>query len=160
MIITAYKPLKTQGPTTTWTQQWMILRETNTNPDPVKAFCEDLAKEMKRWTELEYDILLMIDANEEIGLRPGGINTVIVSAGLFDLVDTRHNAVKYPNKYARGTKRIDYIFGTERVRQHSVSSGILPFGYGYPSDHRAIYVRCDIAKILGTEIHPLESPAT
>jgi hypothetical protein len=102
----------------------------------------------------------MIDANEEVGLRPGGLNSVIASAGLFDLLDARHNAPKYPNTFVRGTKRIDYIFGTELIRQHCLSSGILPFGYGYSSDHRAIFVRYDIAKILNTEIHPLKSPAT
>jgi hypothetical protein len=95
-----------------------------------------------------------------VGLRPGGLNFVIALAGLFDLLESRHSAPKYPNTYARGTKRIDYIFGTEQIWQQCISSGILPFGYGYPSDHRAVFVRCDIAKILGTEIHPLESPAT
>jgi hypothetical protein len=95
MIVTAYKPLKTQGPCTSWTQQWTLLRETNKNPDPIKAFCDDLTKETKRWTEKGYEILLMIDANEEVGLRPGGLNSVIASAGLFDLLESRHSAQKY-----------------------------------------------------------------
>jgi hypothetical protein len=107
-----------------------------------------------------YEIILMINANEEVGLLPGGISNVISTAGLYDLIDTRHNATKYPNTYARGSKRIDYIFGTERIQQYCVSSGILPFGYGYPSDHRAIFIRCDLARILSMEIHPLESSAT
>jgi hypothetical protein len=160
VIVTAYKPLKTQGPSTAWTQQWTLLRETNKNPDPIKSFCEDLATELKKWTGKGYEIILMIDANEEVGLRPGGLNSVISSVGLCDLLDDRHKATSYPNTYARGTKRIDYIFGTERIRQHCVSSGILPFGYGYPSDHRAIFIRCNIEKVLCTEIHPLESQAT
>jgi hypothetical protein len=161
IIVTAYKPLKTQGPHTAWTQQWMMLRETNRNPDPVKSFCDDLATETKKWVDKGYEIILMINANEEVGLLPGGISNVISSAGLFDLIDTRHNAMHYPNtSYARGSKHIDYIFGTEQIQQYCVSSGILPFGYGYPSDHRAIFIRCNLARILSMEIHPLESPAT
>jgi hypothetical protein len=160
MIVTAYKPLKTQGPYTAWTQQWTLLRETNKNPDPIKAFCVDLETEMKKWIDNGYEILLMIDANEEVGLRAGGLSSIISSAGLFDLLDDRHKVPRYPNTYARGTKRIDYIFGTECIRQHCVSSGILPFGYGYPSDHRPIFVRCNIEKVLCTEIHPLESLTT
>jgi hypothetical protein len=45
------------------------------------------------------------------------------------------------------------------VKQYCVSSGILPFGYGYPSDHRAIFIRLDLSKVLSTEVHPSESPA-
>jgi hypothetical protein len=160
VIVTAYKPLKTQGPYTAWTQQWTLLRESNKNLDPIKSFCEDLTTEMKQWTGKGYEIILMIDANEEVGLRPGGFISVISTAGLFDLLDDRHKATSYSNTYARGTKRIDYIFGTECIRQHCVSSGILPFGYGYPSNHRAIFIRCNIARVLCTEIHPLESQAT
>jgi hypothetical protein len=77
----------------------------------------------------------MIDTNEEIGYKPGGINLVISKSGLYDIIATQHNADKYPNTYARGTRRIDCIFGTEGILQHCKSSGILPFGFGYPSDH-------------------------
>jgi hypothetical protein len=38
VIITAYKSCKMEGPTTAWAQQWLLLRESNTNPDPVKEF--------------------------------------------------------------------------------------------------------------------------
>jgi hypothetical protein len=158
-IITAYKPIKTQGPHTAWSQQWMLLRETHGNPDPIKSFCKDLESELRKWSAKKYDILLLIDANEEVGTQPGGMSTVISAAGLSDLIDSRHHADKYPNTFARGTKRIDYIFGTERVKQHCVSSGILPFGYGYPSDHRAIFIRLDLSKVLSTEVHPSESSA-
>jgi hypothetical protein len=160
IIVMAYKPLKMQGPHMAWTQQWMLLRETNKNPDPIKNFCDDLVKETKLWVDKGYEIILMINANEEVGLLPGGLSNIIASAGLFDLLDTRHNSPHYPNTYARGTRRIDFIFGTEQVRQCCVSSGILPFGYGYPSDHRAIFIRCDLSRLLSTEIHPLESTAT
>jgi hypothetical protein len=34
-IITAYKPCKTSGPNTIWTQQWMLLRKTQKDPDPI-----------------------------------------------------------------------------------------------------------------------------
>jgi hypothetical protein len=141
-------------------QQWMLLWETDKNPDPVKAFCDDLMKETRQWVEKGYEINLMIDANEEVGSPPGGLSSVIALAKLFDLLNARHNALQYPNTFARGTKCINFIFGTERVKQYCVSSSILPFGYGYPSDHRAIFIRCDISRLLSTEIHPLESSLT
>jgi hypothetical protein len=157
VIVTAYQPLKTKGPKT---QQWILLRESAKTPDPIKSFCINLEKETKLWVNKGFDILLMINANEDIGSQPGGLSNTISSAGLFDLVDARHNAGSYPNTYARGTKRIDYIFGTERVRKHCISSGILPFGYRYSSDHRAIFIRLKVGKVLSMTIHPSESSTT
>jgi hypothetical protein len=92
----------------------------------------------------------MINANEDVGSTPGGMSLVISLVGLFDLIQVRHQTERYPNTFVRGTKCIDFIFGTENVKQHCVASGILPFGYGYPSDHRAIFARIDISKILAT----------
>jgi hypothetical protein len=114
---------------------------------------------MKRTTQ-GYDILLMIDANEDVGSNPGSMSLVIASAGLFDLIQARHQTERYPNTFARGTKRINFIYGTENVKQHCVASGILPFGYGYPSDHRAIFAHINISKNLATEVHPSETLAS
>jgi hypothetical protein len=79
-------PCKTMGPTTTWTQQWLLLREKNKNPDPIKAFDKDLADTLKAWKQKGHEILLMIDANEDIGSKPGGMGQVIYQAGLLDLI--------------------------------------------------------------------------
>jgi hypothetical protein len=160
VIVTAYKPIKMQGPHTAWSQQWILLREHQRDPDPIKCFCNDLTKELQKWTTQGYDILLMIDTNEDVGSSPGGMSSVIASAGLFNPIQARHQADRYPNTFARGTKCIDFIYGTENVKQHCVASGILPFGYGYPSDHRAIFAHIDISKILATEVHPSESCPT
>jgi hypothetical protein len=128
----------------------MMLQETIRNPDPIKSFCDDLATEAMKWVDKGYEIILMIDTNKEVGLLPGGISNIISLAGLFDLINTQHNTTHYPNTYARGSKCINYIFGTEQIHQYCVSSGILPFGYGYPSDHWAIFIRCNLAQILST----------
>jgi hypothetical protein len=106
------------------------------------------------------EIILLIDANEEIGSKPGGISSAIARNGLYDIIANQHNTKDCPNTYIRGTKRIDYIFGTEKVMKHCQNSGVLPFCYGYPSDHRAIYIRVDMNSILKTEVHAIESLAT
>jgi hypothetical protein len=147
------------GPTTTWTQQWLMLRETNKNPDPIKTFDKDLTDTLKAWKLKGYEILLMIDANEDVGNKPGGMNQIIYQAGLLDLISSKHDAEKMPNTYARGSKRIDYLFGTEKVLEHCSTSGILPFGFGYPSDHRAIFARINLSKVLQSKLNPVESNA-
>jgi hypothetical protein len=57
-------------------------------------------------------------------------------------------------------KRIDYIFGTKRVMENCKSCGMLPFCYGYPSDHRAVFIRINLKNILSSEIHAAETIAT
>jgi hypothetical protein len=159
IVITAYRPCKTMGPTTTWTQQWLLLREKNKNPDPIKAFDKDLADTLIAWKQKGHEILLMIDANEDIGRKPGGMGQIIYKAGLLDLISNKHDAENTPNTYARGSKRLDYLFGTEKVLEHCSTCGILPFGYGYPSDHRAIFARINLSKILQSKMNPAESNA-
>jgi hypothetical protein len=127
--------MQNMGPTTTWTQQWLLLREKYKDPDPIKIFDQDLSNTLKAWKQKGYEILLMIDANKDIGTRPGGMSQVIYQAGLLDLLASKHQADKMPNTYARGSRRIDYLFGTGKVIKHCSTCGILPFGYGYPSDH-------------------------
>jgi hypothetical protein len=159
MVVTAYRPCKTMGPTTTWTQQWLMLREKYKNPDPIKIFDNDLTDTLTSWKHKGYEILLMLDANEDIGNKPGGMGLVIQKAGLLDLISCKHDTEKIPNTYARGSKRLDYLFGTEKVLEYCSTCGILPFGYGYPSDHRAIFARINISKILQSKMSPAESIA-
>jgi hypothetical protein len=159
-IITAYKPCKTTGPNTTWSQQWILLREKSENPDPTAALCNDLNETLRNWRSQNMEIILMIDENEEIGNKPGGFGQILAQNGLFDILANQHIAEKYPPTYARGSKRIDYIFATESIQTNCKSSGILPMHHGYPSDLRAVFIRIDLQKILSTEIHPLESIST
>jgi hypothetical protein len=113
VIITAYKPCKTTGPNTTWTQQWILLREQKQNPDPIKEFCQDLNITLKKWKHTDHGIILLIDANEEIGQKPGGLGEVLAQNGLYDIMANQHFSETYPPTYARGTKCIDYIFGSD-----------------------------------------------
>jgi hypothetical protein len=160
VVITAYKSCKTTGLNTTWTQQWILLREQTQDPDPIREFCQDLNNTLRKWKQTDHEIILLIDANEEIGQKPGGLGEVMASNGLYDIMANQHYSETYPPTYARGTRRIDYIFGSDRIQTYCKSSGILPLHIGYPSNHRAIFIRIDLQAILSTEIHPIESSAT
>jgi hypothetical protein len=126
----------------------------------VLQFHKDLDDQLSTWKTKNYEIILLLDANKEIGKTPGGLGQVIAKNGLFDIIANQHAAETYPNTYIRGTQRIDYIFGMEQVLKHCKTSGMLPFCYGYPSDHRAIFIRIDLPSILSSEIHAAESNAT
>jgi hypothetical protein len=55
---------------------------------------------LKKWKNKNHEIILMINANEEIGTSPGGLGHILASNGLFN----RHDADEYPNTYIRGSK--------------------------------------------------------
>jgi hypothetical protein len=134
-------------------QQWVILRESGEkNPDPIKHFYQDIQKQLQEWKQQGSEILLMIDANEQIGEKPGGLTSVMGKLGLTELVRHIHPNSQEPNTHIRGSHRIDYIFGTTRVRDNCFKAGILPFGTGYQSDHRAIFVTINMENILSSKI--------
>jgi exonuclease III len=154
IIITAYRPCKSYGPLTAWMQQWSLLREKGIkHPDPIKIFYEDLSTEISKWTQEGAEVILMLDANEPLGERPGGLGNLV---GRHSLVDLSQKVIQDEEKvstYARGSKKIDFIFGTQRVAKHCTDSGIVPYGFGYPSDHRALFIRINIGNILNTSFH-------
>jgi hypothetical protein len=158
IIITAYRPCKAFGPTTVWMQQWSLLREQGIkNPDPIKLFYEDLSKELTKWISTGMEIILMLDANEPLGERPGGLSNLVGRHSLIDLSQKLIQNTDKVSTYARGSKKIDFILGTQRVAKHCSSAGIVPFGYGYPSDHRALFIRVNIREILNATVSSIES---
>jgi len=50
--------------------------------------------------------------------------------------------------YARGQKRIDYIFATANILPYVTQGGILPFHFLTHTDHRALYIEIDLQRYL------------
>lgn len=158
IIITAYRPCASRGINTAWMQQWSIIREAGeTNPDPIALFYSDLDSQLQKWKEMNYEMIMLIDANERIGEKPGGLTAVMGRAGLIDLVRYCHPNDDEINTHTRGSKQIDFILGTRGVSNVCNRAGILPFGIGYMSDHRAIFIKINIEKLLSAQINSIDS---
>jgi hypothetical protein len=99
----------------------------------------------------------MIDANKNIGEKPGGLTTIFSRLELTNLVRCNRPNKKEPNTHVQGSSRIDYIFGSKNIRKHCKRAGILPFGIGYSSNHHAIFAEIDIESILSTTVQPVNS---
>jgi hypothetical protein len=66
-VITAYRPIRSQGIGTTYQQQWRLLRHAEKeNPEPRAQLLHDLAATIKNWTNKKYEVILMWDANESL----------------------------------------------------------------------------------------------
>jgi hypothetical protein len=160
IIITAYRPCVSRGINTTWMQQWTILREEGEpDPDPIQKFYTDLEDQLQKWKEEKYEIILLIDANETIGDKPGGLTSVIAKAEMIDITRHCHPHEEEINTHARGSTQIDYILGTRGVSKVCSRAGILPFGSGYMSDHRALFVKINFEKLFSTNVQSIDSTA-
>jgi hypothetical protein len=62
------------------------------------------------------EVILLLDANETIGERPGGLSSVVGRLGLVDLIRDRHFSEEHIHTYSRGSKQIDNILGTKKVQ--------------------------------------------
>jgi hypothetical protein len=100
---------------------------------------------------------MMIDANKFIGDKSGGLTTIFGKMGMTELIRHRHPNATEPNTHVQGSKRIDYIFGTQKIQDNCEKAGILPFGIGYQSDHRAIFIAIkNIKQILSTQVQAID----
>jgi hypothetical protein len=99
----------------------------------------------------------MLDDNETIGDKPGGLASILGKIGLIDIIHNQHQIDDSTSTYARGSKRIDYIFGTSKVQSHCKKSRMLPFGVGYQSDHGALFIKVVLSSILQTTVKQIDS---
>jgi hypothetical protein len=54
-----------------------MLRERQKEPDPITEFNKDLQNLLHQWRAADIEVILLIDANKEIGLKPGGLSGTI-----------------------------------------------------------------------------------
>jgi hypothetical protein len=158
VIITVYRHCVSSGPSTTSMQQWTLLHKAgNQNPDPIKTFYADVDDLLTKWKKLQYEIIVLIDANETIGNKPGGLAPILNRIGLTDLIHSQHHLNDTVNTHARGSKRIDYVLGTRKVQENCARSGMLPYGVGYQSDHRALFIKVNLQEILQTTVSQMDT---
>jgi hypothetical protein len=66
---------------------------------------------------------------------------------------------KWLETYARGSKRLDYAFGTQEIAESIVHIGITPYNFIVASDHRGLFIDFDVDAFLGGDPSHLMSPA-
>ena len=116
-IITAYRvsqvSMPQHGDGSTYHQQHMLMsRQGIKSPNPRGQFVPDIIIFINEQQRKDREIILMMDANEEIGINSKGIATLLSECSLTDLLQHRHPTLQIPVTYNRGTKTIDYILGT------------------------------------------------
>ena len=63
--------------------------------------------------------------------------------GLYNVFEERMQTKKLPRTHTRGSEAIDHIWTTKYILDNIKRAGIAPFGFGYESDHRGLFVDID-----------------
>ena len=148
-VITVYRPCKTEGSKTAYTQQLRYLTKIQDERNPRDVLMDDLRTEIKKWSLEGDSIIIMGDWNEDV--RSQGMTEwkeeLNLRDAMFDMVG-RENA---PRTYHRGSKPIDTILCSANVRLRK--AGYLPFGEG-AGDHRPLLLDIDEISVLGSKGTP------
>ena len=154
-FITAYRVCQTarSGPLTAYEQQrrHLITHSNAISPHPRDAMLADLTTYIQSLQKQQHQIFLMWDANST--LADPNIKTFMATCHLYDLQHRCISAIPI-NTSARG-RHIDFLFGTEQLRNSLRKCGILNFNDSPLSDHRALFADFDeIAIFQGSTASP------
>ena len=103
-----------RGPASTYAQQRAMLLKVNRDPNPWKAFLDDLTSFIQHQQEKGCDILLCLDANESTQRSKSGIGRLAATCSLLDI-----HALRFPDQHvpshSNGSEKIDYVFCSQNV---------------------------------------------
>jgi hypothetical protein len=113
------------------------------------VFLKDFNKQVKEWIDKEYKIIISGDLNEELGADEQSFAGISAKHELVEIIQHCHGIKDEPPTYARGRKRLTYIFCTPGILLSVSKCGILPYSDVIDSDHCSLFVDFDTAKLFG-----------
>ena len=102
----------------------------------------------------------MIDANEGFSEFNSGISKILTKTQMCDPIFLHHGSENEINTYARGYKRIDFIFYTSTISQFIIRTGIHLFDSVTTTDHRVLYIDIMLKEYLRDSHQLIDTPQT
>jgi len=108
------------------------------NPQPRTIFLNDLIQQICHWRQAQKEVILCMDANEDVNDPKSKISRLYTETDLIDLHYHRYPGLKKPATHQRGSKAIDLIAGSPLAADALVTAWIHPFGdpVSIKGDHR------------------------
>ena len=152
-VITGYRScagsFKTAPLGSTFHRKYDFFRSTRaasvgSSPNPRLQFLKDMEALIHKLQDEGHSIILMLDANSVLS-NESQFRETMERLHLTDL----HQHDPAPSTYiGAADRRIDYIFGCNRVVENTLASGTLSYLDGPQSDHRGLYVDVNASAIL------------
>lgn len=146
-VITAYRTcggsVRTALLGSTYSRKYNYFRNQGyKQPNPRRLFLQHLEVEIKKLQHEGHAVILMLDANSD--LTDIHFETMVESCDLSDMHKKHPATSTYIGSKSR---RIDYIFGCQRITPNMTRSGTLAYTEGPQSDHRGLYVDLSIPEL-------------
>ena len=160
-FITIYQVVdsNTVGPFTAYQQQLSSLKLADRSITPRNAFIADFASYLRTIRSADSAFIIMGDFNEVVGMNSAGFSKITTEFELMDVMTHFHPIAGEVPTYARGSKRLDYVFCTQNVLSSITACGIEPFNQNILSDHRGIFVDWDEPSLFGSATSPMAPKA-
>jgi hypothetical protein len=147
-VITAYRTcggnIRTLPLGSTFSREFNYFRrQGHKSPNPRRLFFHHLEETIVSLQSSGNSIVLMLDANSDYK-SDTGFASFLATTGLSDLYRSQPPPSTYIGAQAR---RIDYIFGCERIATSCIRSGALAYTEGPQSDHRGLFVDLEINEL-------------
>ena len=148
-IVSAYRPNPpiANSPMSVYAQQKCTLNLRNDRRCPREAFWDDILKEIATWQEEGDQVVLMLDANQDV--RDQVIKNKLATVQMREILLERHGQ-DAPNTYNRGRLPIDGIFATPAI--DIIKGGYHGFGDTIPSDHRCLWFDVSYTTAFGHDL--------
>jgi len=150
IIASAYRvgPQDFDATTNTSTaQQTRLLQQQGIlNPNPRQQFVTGLIRQITKWRQQEKEVLICMDANENVDDPKSQISRLFLETDLVDIHRYRYPTAPRPATHQRGTSPIDMMIGSTLFAAAATAAWLLPFGAPplIKGDHR----------LLGADFHP------
>jgi hypothetical protein len=142
--ITAYRPVRnTAGAMSVWNQQRSYFDTKDDDRCPRDIFISDLLTEVTTWLESGDQLVLAMDANEDI--RVGPLMAALAAVGLQEVIINRHGA-NGPPTFEQGSCPIDGLFVTPTLL--GLQCGYTSYWHG----HRCLWIDIPQSIAFGHEM--------
>jgi hypothetical protein len=146
--ISAYRPCLSHGPLTVYAQHQNYFDSKNIEGCPRDLFTSHLLEELNTWMALGDQIILMMDANEDIRTYQQAFQ----SLGLREALLHRHGQ-QAPATFNGGSEPIDGIFVSPSIK--ILLGGYFEFGFCPHTDHRGLWLDIHYNVAFGHVMPPI-----
>ena len=150
VVLSAYRPnRKSPHSGSVWMRQRLHWLSAGLDIDPREKFTLDLMEEIEKWRSEGCEIILGIDANEDLSLNhPTSFRQLMRNIGLTEAILARHHGPYPATQQANSSNSpIDGIFVSPGVAV--LGGGYLDFHQYFQSDHRGIWLDINLDSTLG-----------
>jgi hypothetical protein len=145
--VSAYRPVQSIEIGSVYQQHTRYFRQKDIEREPRTAFFEDLYEAMEEWLLQGDQLVLGMDANEDV--QTGQTSKFARTLGLREVILEKHSHSSPPATYNRNQSRqpIDGIFTSSSIK--ILAGGYKEFDNACPSDHWALWIDISYANVFG-----------